>query len=233
MKSSQNCAAQRHGSSSDRALTDGWAYLPYVNISAGFVLRPGRALVIHDLHLQARRECSGSDFCATFQLQPLPVSEREEQVVDADVVDDETCAASAELPLATRSSNSSIHNLCDDEVCGRRVCACGGAGGQWPCWDRRRNKSQLGHFATESKRKVVSPADSLPHASQMRSATDSPRGIDRVPSPNEGWSLCTGPARGSSLSCGQVEWVFGTVPFSSSLRIASNIMMIIASLLCQ
>lgn len=76
------------------------AYLPYVNTSAGFVLRPGRTLVIHDLHLPARREGPGRDFRASFQLQPLPVSEREEQVVDADVLDDETCAAYAELPLA-------------------------------------------------------------------------------------------------------------------------------------
>lgn|SRR6266850_3323864 len=93
-------------------------------------------------------------------------------------------------------------------------------------------KFSLVFSQTEIIRKVerwVSPAGSPPHASQMRSATDSPRGIDRVPSPNEGWSLYTGPARVSSPSCGPVEMVFGTVPFS--LRITSN-MLIIASLLC-
>lgn len=91
----------------------------------------------------------------------------------------------------------------------------------------------LSLFATESKRKVerrVLTVGSPPHASQTRLATDSPRRIDRVPSPDEGWSLCTGPDRGSSPSCGPVGWVFGTAPFS--LRMRSN-MLIIASLLCK
>lgn len=102
VKSSQRPrSAQRHDLQVlERARVHGCTYLPYVNIAA-FVLRPGRALVIHDVHLPARREGPGSDFRASFQLQPLPVSEREEQVADADAVDDETSAASAELPLAT------------------------------------------------------------------------------------------------------------------------------------
>jgi hypothetical protein len=53
-----------------------------------------------DLHLPTRRKGLSDDLRASFQLQPLQVSEREEQVAVVGATDDESRATGAELPLA-------------------------------------------------------------------------------------------------------------------------------------
>jgi hypothetical protein len=79
--------------------------IPYVNLAAvtvhGLVLQPRHTPIVHDdLHLPTRRKGLSDDLRASFQLKPLQVSEREEQVAVVDAPDDESRAASAELPLA-------------------------------------------------------------------------------------------------------------------------------------
>jgi hypothetical protein len=77
--------------------------IPYVNLAAGtvqgLVLQPRHIPILHD-DLPTRWKGLGDDLRASFQLQPLQVSEREEQVAVVDAPDDESRAAGAELPLA-------------------------------------------------------------------------------------------------------------------------------------
>jgi hypothetical protein len=57
--------------------------------------------MIHDLHLPACRKGPSDNLRTFFPFQPPPVLEREEQIMDAGTINDETRAASAEVSLTT------------------------------------------------------------------------------------------------------------------------------------